>query len=404
MSGELLMSKKERRRIRVLERVKMGMMTLKEAAPLMDVSYRQAIRIKKRYTQQGSPGLIHRSRGQESNRKANQAVKEAILKRYEERYAGFGPTFATEKLEAEGYQIHHETLRRWLLENGLWQRHRKRNQYRQRREPKQRFGEIVQLDGSHHRWFEERGGTCCLMNMVDDATKTTYAILTEQETTEAAMRLLWGWIERYGIPMSLYCDRKSVYITDREPTLEEQLEGQEPLTAFGKACEKLGIEIITAYSPQAKGRVERSHGVFQDRFVKQLRLLDISSIAAANEVLAGGFLEDLNRRFTVAPIEAQDAHVKINRRVDLRTLFCFEDTRAVSNDWVVRYANRYFQLKRQKGVEIRANMKVTVAEWLDGSIHILSKNKELLYEELSLQTLKQVRMGKQLAEYVATNF
>jgi len=404
MSGELLMSKKERRRIRVLERVKMGMMTLKEAAPLMDVSYRQAIRIKKRYTQQGSPGLIHRSRGQESNRKANQAVKEAILKRYEERYAGFGPTFATEKLEAEGYQIHHETLRRWLLENGLWQRQRKRNQYRQRREPKQRFGEMVQLDGSHHRWFEERGGTCCLMNMVDDATKTTYAILTEQETTEAAMRLLWGWIERYGIPMSLYCDRKSVYITDREPTLEEQLEGQEPLTAFGKACEKLGIEIITAYSPQAKGRVERSHGVFQDRFVKQLRLLDISSIAAANEVLAGGFLEDLNRRFTVAPIEAQDAHVKINRRVDLRTLFCFEDTRAVSNDWVVRYANRYFQLKRQKGVEIRANMKVTVAEWLDGSIHILSKNKELLYEELSLQTLKQVRMGKQLAEYVATNF
>jgi transposase len=404
MSGELLMSKKERRRIRVLERVKMGMMTLKEAAPLMDVSYRQAIRIKKRYTQQGSPGLIHRSRGQESNRKANQAVKEAILKRYEERYAGFGPTFATEKLEAEGYQIHHETLRRWLLENGLWQRQRKRNQYRQRREPKQRFGEMVQLDGSHHRWFEERGGTCCLMNMVDDATKTTYAILTEQETTEAAMRLLWGWIERYGIPMSLYCDRKNVYITDREPTLEEQLEGQEPLTAFGKACEKLGIEIITAYSPQAKGRVERSHGVFQDRFVKQLRLLDISSIAAANEVLAGGFLEDLNRRFTVAPIEAQDAHVKINRRVDLRTLFCFEDTRAVSNDWVVRYANLYFQLKRQKGVEIRANMKVTVAEWLDRSIHILFKNKELLYEELSLQTLKQVRMGKQLAEYVATNF
>jgi hypothetical protein len=150
--------------------------------------------------------------------------------------------------------------------------------------------------------------------------------------------------------------------------------------------------------------VERSHGVFQDRFVKQLRLRDVSSIAAANAVLEGGFLEDLNRRITVSPLEAQDAHVKINKRVNLRTIFCFEDTRTVSNDWVVRHANRYFQLIRQKGVEIRANLKVTIAEWLDGSIHILYKNKELLYEELSLQTLKQVRMGKQLADYIATNF
>ena len=124
MSGELLMSKKERRRIRVLERVKMGMMTLKEAGPLMGVSYRQAIRIKNRYEQQGSPGLVHRSRGRGSNRKADPAIKEAILKRYEKRYAGFGPTFAMEKLQVEGYEIHHETLRRWLPETGLWQRHR----------------------------------------------------------------------------------------------------------------------------------------------------------------------------------------------------------------------------------------------------------------------------------------
>ena len=138
--------------------------------------------------------------------------------------------------------------------------------------------------------------------------------------------------------------------------------------------------------------------------MKQLRLMDVSSIDAATDVLEGGFLEDLNLRFTVAPLEAQDAHVKINRRVDLSTIFCFEDTRTVSNDWVVRYANRYFQLIRQKGMEIRANMKVTVAEWLDGSTHILYKNKELLYEELSLQTLKKARMGKQLANYIATNF
>ena len=145
MSGELLMSKKERRRLRVLERVKMGIITLKKAAPLMSVSYRQAIRINDRYKQQEAAGLVHRSRGRESNRKADPAIKEAILKRYEQLYEGFGPTFAMEKLQAEGYAVHHETLRRWLMEVGLWQRHRKRCAYRQRREPKKRFGEMVQL-------------------------------------------------------------------------------------------------------------------------------------------------------------------------------------------------------------------------------------------------------------------
>ena len=353
MRGDLLMSKKERRRMRVLERVKMGIISLKEAAPLMGVSYRQAIRIKGRYERGGAGGLVHRSRGRESNRKIDPGIKEAVVKRYKERYQGFGPTFAMEKLEGEGYGVHHETLRRWLLGAGLWQRHRKRSGYRQRREPKGRFGQMVQLDGSYHRWFEDRGGKSCLMSMVDDATKTTYCFLSEEETTEAAMRLLWGWIERYGIPMSLYCDRKNAYITDREPTLEEQLEGKEPLTAFGRACEKLGIEIITAYSPQAKGRVERRHGVFQDRFVKELRLQGISSIEEANRVLANGFVEDLNRRFTIPAIDPQDAHVKIHSRVDLRTIFCFEETRTVSNDWVVQYYNRYFQLLVKRRIDIR---------------------------------------------------
>lgn len=404
MSRDLLMSKKERRRLRVLERVKVGIITLKEAAALMGVSYRQAVRINGRYREHGAGGLVHRSRGQESNRKADPGIKEGILKRYKERYQGFGPTFAMEKLQADGYRVHHETLRRWLIEAGEWQRHRTRSAYRQRREPKKRFGEMVQLDGSHHRWFEDRTEEySCLMSMVDDATKTTYGFLTEGETTQAAMRLLWGWIERYGIPMSLYCDRKNVYITDRDPTLEEQLEGREPLTAFGRACEKLGIEIITAYSPQAKGRVERRHGVFQDRFVKELRLEGISSIDAANDVLEFGFLEDLNRRFTLPAVDPQDAHVKIHKSVDLRTIFCFEETRTVSNDWVVQYENRYFQLLRDKTRAIRPKTKVILARWLDGSIHILHRKKEVPYEEINPQVLQKMRAGKRLAEYLSMN-
>jgi len=217
------------------------------------------------------------------------------------------------------------------------------------------------------------------------------------------MRLLWGWIERYGIHMNLYCDRKNAYITDREPTLAEQLEGVEPMTAFGKACDKLGIEIITAYSPQAKGRVERRHGVFQDRFVKELRLQGINGIDLANDVLEGGFLEDLNHRFTVPAIDPQDAHVKIHKRVDLRTIFCFEETRTVSNDWVVQYDNRYFQLLQDKKIDLRPKAKVIVTEWLDGTIHILYQRKEVPYEEIDPQVLKKVRMGKRLAEYISMN-
>ena len=377
MSWDLLMSRKERQRLRILERVKDEIITLKEASVLLEVSYRQAIRINQRYQQLGATGLVHRSRGRDSNRRSDPATKEAILRRYEERYEGFGPTFAMEKLNAEGHKIHHETLRRWLIEAGLWQRQRKRKPYRQWREPKKRFGEMVQLDGSHHRWFEDRSEeSCCLMSMVDDATKITHAFLDEQETTEAAMRLLWDWIKRYGIPMSLYCDRKNAYVVDREPTVAEQLEGKVPMTAFGRVCEKLGIEIITAYSPQAKGRVERRHGVFQDRFVKELRLREICDIDVANDVLDFDFLEDLNRRFTVPPVDDQDAHVKVHERVDLRTIFCFEETRTVNNDWVVRYDNRYFQLQDEK-IDIRPKTKVTVAQWLDGSIHILLQGKEV---------------------------
>merc|ERR1711964_496715 len=152
----------------------------------------------------------------------------------------------------------------------------------------------VQFDGSHHEWFEERGVKCCLMNMVDDATGTTLSFLDEAETTVAAMRLLWAWILRYGIPQAVYCDRKNAFVLDREPTVEQQLRGVTPKSPFELACQKLGIEVIVARSPQAKGRVERNHGVYQDRFVKELRLAAISEIADANEYLRTTYLDRLN--------------------------------------------------------------------------------------------------------------
>ena len=272
---------------------------------------------------------------------------------YREELEGFGPTLASEKLAERKLVVDHETLRRWLLAAGLWQRERRRGKYRRRRARKEHFGELVQLDGSHHEWF---GGTrrYCLLSMVDDATSRRHSLISAEETTESAMRLLWRWVLRYGVPRALYCDRKNVYVTDREPTLEEDLAGEPALTAFGKACRKLGIEIIAASSPQAKGRVERSHGVYQDRLVKELRLRKITTLESANELLdAGGFDAELNRRFAKPPASALDLHQAISKRVDLAGVFAYEQTRRVQNDWTVRFENRWLQIGGSKRVGLR---------------------------------------------------
>ena len=283
------MSSKELRRKTVMEEVAGGRRKLRSAAEVLQISYRQCRRVYQRYRQQGDQGLIHRNRGRESNRKIGEEQRGRILARYQQRYAGYGPTFASEKLAAEGLGLDHETLRRWLLEEGLWQRQRRRGPHRQRRERRKRFGELVQMDGSHHAWWGQQPR--CLMNMVDDATGRRFGLLFEQETTEAAMRTLWGWIGRYGVPQALYVDSKTVFRTDREPTLEEQLKGEKPLTAFGQACRKLGIELIYAGSPQAKGRVERSHGTDQDRLIKEFELEADSGSAGRQSILAATVLE-----------------------------------------------------------------------------------------------------------------
>jgi hypothetical protein len=381
--GTLLMSRKDCRAVQVLSRVKERLITVRRASELLGLSYRQTKRLWKRYREGGEKAVIHRGRGMRSNNHLDPELKEKILRRYGEVYQGFGPTLAAEKLSEEDRlpSISRETLRLWLLEAGLWQRHRRHRPYRKRREPKHHFGELVQLDGSPHPWFGEEHNSYCLMNMVDDATGITLAIMNEQETSEAAMRILWAWVDRYGIPLALYCDLKNVYLIDREPTVEEQLEGKLPKSPFGLACEKLGIQIISAHSPQAKGRVERKHGVYQDRFVKELRLRGAKAIAEANMILQGGFIEKLNKKFARPPLDQEDLHVPLTAHQDLRDIFCFEQPRSVSQDWVVRNENRFYQLIRERGSLPRPNTKVTVRVWLDGSVHILHQGRRLSFKE-----------------------
>jgi transposase len=378
----LTMSAKERARKGVLDEVVRQRRTLSDAALEMRVSYRHAKRLLARYRAEGDAGLVHRSRGRPSSRAKPIEVREAALERCRTDFAGLGPTLAAEKLAEEGLSIDHETLRRWLIAKGQWQRRRKRGQHRSRRERKARFGELLQLDGSDHAWFGEDRERACLMNLVDDATGKTLSLMAEEETTEVAMRALWRWVERYGIPRALYLDRKSVYVAIRQPTREEQLAGIEPRTAFGAACQKLGIALITAYSPQAKGRVERNHGVYQDRFVHELRLKGITDIAGANTLLHNGFIDGLNAKFAKPPRDAKDAHRPLPRRQKLQDVFCIDEVRTVSNDWCIRHENRHYQIAKLNAPLPKPGEKVTVRRWLDGSLHLLYKEHRLVYTEL----------------------
>ena len=380
MEGHLTMSRKERERLKIFVRVKRKELNLKEAAELSGLSYRQCGRLYKRMCELGDRGLVHRSRGRPSNRGYNAEFRAAVLARYQDRYPDFGPTLAAEKLAVEGYAVDHETLRGWLLKARLWRKRRKRAGHRSWRERRAHFGELVQVDGSHHEWFEKRAERCCLMNMVDDATSKSLPRFSAEETIFSAMELLWQWIDRYGIPRALYTDKKNVYVVDEKTRERAADSGEEVLTQFGQACKKLGIEIITAHSPQAKGRVERSHGTYQDRLVKELRLADINTIAAANELLESGYVDQLSERFAVSPRSAADYH-RSAKGYDLAAIFCIAEQRTVAADWIVRFENQFFQLQPARQ-NLPGRGKVLVQRYLDGSLHFRYEDREMAYTVL----------------------
>jgi len=387
------MSQDELRRKTVFESVAGERLTLRGASEELGLSYRQALRVWKRFREEGDGGLVHRSRGRPSGRAKAASFRAKVLGRYRQRYADYelGPTLASEKLSEEGLVVDHETLRRWLLAEGLWRKRRKRRAHRMRRERKAHFGELVQMDGSHHRWLGSEKPAACLMSMVDDATGTTAVLLAEQETTEAAMVLLWRWIERWGVPTALYTDKKSVFVTDREPTLEEQLSGEAPLTAFGQACKKLGISIITAHSPQAKGRVERKHGVFQDRLVKELRLRRITTLEGANKLLSNGFVEGLNAKFAQPPLESRDYHRPAGPGVKLQEIFSLETVRTLQNDWTIRHENLYYQIGKDNAPLPKPKDKIVVRQLLNGTVQLLYRDRLLRFEALRPQAMQRRR-------------
>jgi transposase len=386
------MSTRELERVEILGRVGSRELKLKDAAVMLQLSYRQAKRLWQRYRKLGSRGLQHGNVGRASHRSKPAKFRRQVLRMIQRKYSGseeerFGPTLAAEHLaEEDGMVVDHETLRRWMLAEGLWSRQRRRKKHCQRRERKAHFGELVQLDGSFHDWFEGRGPRGCLMDMVDDATNESLARMGKEETIWAAAGVLRAWIEKHGVPQALYTDWKNVY--KRKATPAEQLRGKVPLTQFGRMCQKLGIEIIAASSPQAKGRVERIHGVHQDRFIKKLRRKKIASYEAANEYLETAYLREHNRRFAREAAKPEDYHRRKPTPRELREIFRLETERGISNDWVIRHEGRALQLQPRHRRYGPTKSKALVCEWEDGAMEVYYRGERMAFTELTEPTRK----------------
>lgn len=391
------LNEEELRRHEVLSRVERKELTLREAAVLLRVSYAQAKRLRQRYRQGGAAALRHGNAGKRSNRAKPEGFREQVLELVRNEYGGgerdgFGPTLATEHLESDhGIVVGVSTVREWMLEAGLWQRRRQRKPRRQRRERKPHFGELLQLDGSHHLWLEERGPQACLMNLVDDATGVGQGLFAEEETTWAAADLLERWVRHYGVPQALYTDWATVYL--RKATEREQLEGVEPVTQFGTMCAKLGIEVIGAGSPQAKGRVERANGTHQDRLVKKMRLRGIDSYEAANVYLVNEYLPEHNERFQHEPGSPVDYHRRLPPGLDLRQVFCLEQERVVGADMVVRFENRFLQLQVRRNQPVWPGTRVTVRQWRDGRLEVHHEGVRLPHRELPTRPTKAPKVA-----------
>jgi len=377
------MSRKEFERGAVFGRVEGGGLSMKEAGVLLGISYRQAKRLYQRYRTEGPAGLVHRSVGRASNHAREASEKDRVLEIVRAQYGGraergpgqrLGPTLVAEHLwEDHGIRVPRTTLQDWMSQAELWSRVRRSRPKTKRRERRAHFGELVQLDGSFHDWFEGRGERegrrSCVMNMVDDATGTTLLRFGEQETIWAAVDVLRAWIEKYGVPRALYTDWKNVY--KRQPTAAEEAAGEVGLTQFGRMCAKLGIEIIAAGSPQAKGRVERSNGTQQDRLIKKMRLRGIADDAAANAYVESVYLPAYNARYAVAPASAVDYHLPRDPAQRDEDVFCLEHIRSVGNDFVVQFGKRALQLDRKARGWVPAGSKVLVRETQDGELRVI---------------------------------
>lgn len=372
------MNRREAKRLHIIHQALDEKITQVEAARLIDISDRQIRRMIRRLREEGDEGICHRSRGKASNHRIPKKIKERALKLFREEYHDFNLAHATEKLfEVHEITINDETLRLWLNEAEIPYKKRKVKKHRQRRERRAHFGELVQIDGSHHDWFEGRGPVCVFMGYIDDATNTVHGSFYDYEGTMPAMDSMKRYIKQYGIPKSVYLDKHTTYKSWAEPTIEEQLNDQKPMSHFEKSLAALETEVIHANSPQAKGRVERLFKTLQDRLVREMRLREIKSVEEANGFLMD-YLPKHNRRFKKPAASKSDLHRPAPHSRELDRMLCIKEERTVKNDFTIAHNGTLYQIKQATRAK-----KVIVEERLDGTLHITYKGQDLRYREIA---------------------
>ena len=379
----ITMSREEVKRLKITYKVLERQLTQAKAGEVLGISERQVRRLVKRVKEQGAKGLVHRNRGRPSPKKMTEEREEQIGLIIEESYRDFGPTLASEKLsERHGIEIGREKLRQIMITRGLWQVRRYKKKAHQWRERKHHYGEMIQMDGSHHDWLEGRGPEMVFMGYIDDATGQVYGRFYDYEGVYPAMDSLESYIRLYGIPVSLYLDKHSTYKTTRQPDLDELLIGESAQTQFERACSELGIRVIHAHSPQAKGRIERTFGTLQDRLIKEMRLEGIRTKEEASEFLQR-YLPLYNKRFGKDALKNADLHIRLPKEIRLRDIFSIKGRRTITNAYTVKWKGRLF-LIHSPTIAMRRR-KVEVREHFNGQMEIKFNDRYLKFKEIRNQ-------------------
>jgi hypothetical protein len=378
--GWVLMSERDVRRIEVLTEVLSGRRTVASAAVVLAITARQISRLLIRFREDGGGGLIHKGRGQSSNHSVSAGVREYALELVKLKYADFGPTLATEVLlEKHDIQVGRETLRSWMLEEGLWQSRKQRRSFHQPRLRRESYGELIQIDGSDHRWFENRGEPCTLLVFIDDATSKLMQLrFVRSESTDSYFAALKGYVNEHGCPVAFYSDKHTVFRVNKPDA-----KGGSGMTQFGRALAELNIEILCANSSQAKGRVERANRTLQDRLVKALRLAEISDLSAGNAFLPE-FMKHYNEKFSLSAVKAEDLHRRLNVQASrLADILCHREQRHVGQQLSLAYDRRQIILERSDLADGLAGQYVDVYDFADRPLEVRWKGQLLPYRVFS---------------------
>jgi hypothetical protein len=386
MDEAVKMGNKDIDKLRVIRDLIDGKLNQAEASALLKRSDRQIRRLRAKVRIQGNRGILHGLCGRPSNNRVDdELLGQALSALHDPLWEGFGPTFAMEKLD-EYYDIELSewTVRKLMVASEIWKPRRRGNRHRSWRPRRLCVGMLVQLDGSDHDWFEGRGPRCVLIIYIDDASsRILYGEFAKVEDTLTLMRTTRTYLRRRGRPLAFYVDKDGIYKINRQASIDEELRDHDPMTQFSRAMDELGIEMIFANSPQAKGRVERGFDTHQDRLVKELRLRGMSTIEAANRYLWNEYIPRHNERFAIKPADSADVHRPLLPMHDLDKILSQRTERCVAQDFVVRFQNRHFQIVADQPLRVRPKDQVFVEQRLDGSIHIRFKGSYLKYKNIA---------------------